>query len=90
MPVFALANAGVALVGTGSIASPIPLGILLGLVLGKPLGVTLLVWLAVRVGIASMPHGITWRHLHGAAWLGGIGYLILKRCAVGQPETDDA
>jgi NhaA family Na+:H+ antiporter len=77
MPVFALANAGVALGGAGaSLVGPVPLGIALGLVIGKPLGVTLLAWIAVRAGVAVLPAGLNWRHLLGAGWLGGIGFTM--------------
>ena len=78
MPLFALANAGVRLDGDlgVALASPITLGVLLGLVLGKPLGITLFAWLAVRVGLATRPAGVSWRHVHGAAWLGGIGFTM--------------
>jgi NhaA family Na+:H+ antiporter len=78
IPVFALANAGVtvgASVGS-SIVSPVSLGIVLGLVLGKPLGITLSSWLAIRVGLASLPSGVAWRHLLGAGCLGGIGFTM--------------
>jgi NhaA family Na+:H+ antiporter len=78
IPVFALANAGLTL-GTSagsSIVSPVSLGIVLGLVLGKPLGITLFSWLAVRVGLASLPSGVTWRYLLGAGCLGGIGFTM--------------
>ena len=46
MPVFALANAGVALSGTvaAGIVHPIGLGIVAGLALGKPLGITAGAW----------------------------------------------
>jgi len=77
MPVFALANAGVSLTGVASaLASPIVLGIALGLLLGKPLGITLLSFIAVRAGAADLPTGMTWRHIHGAAWLAGIGFTM--------------
>ncbi len=77
MPVFALANAGVALSGGGAgLVSPVPLGIILGLMVGKPLGVTLFAWLAVKSGVADKPDGVSWRHLHGAGWLGGIGFTM--------------
>ena len=77
MPLFALANAGVAL-GTfaGALSSPIALGIALGLVVGKPLGITLAARLAVRAGVAALPEGVGWGALHGAAWLGGIGFTM--------------
>jgi len=78
VPVFALANAGVRFSDNplASLSEPIGLGIVLGLVLGKQLGVTLFSWIAVRTGIGSMPRGVTWRHLHGAACLAGIGFTM--------------
>jgi NhaA family Na+:H+ antiporter len=92
MPVFALANAGVPLSGGGAagITSPVPLGIIAGLVLGKPLGVTLFAWLAIRSGLAIKPWGVTWAHLHGAGWLGGIGFtmaLFIAGLAFSDPAT---
>jgi NhaA family Na+:H+ antiporter len=78
MPVFALANAGVALPAdlTGSLGHPITLGVIAGLLLGKPLGIFLAAWLAVKARIASLPAGVTWGHIHGAGWLGGIGFTM--------------
>jgi NhaA family Na+:H+ antiporter len=78
MPLFALANAGVPLAGNvaGAFSQPVALGVLLGLVLGKPIGITLACWLAVRTRAASLPPGITWGHIHGASWLGGIGFTM--------------
>lgn len=55
MPVFALANAGVPLSLAG-FAEPVALG----LVLGKPLGILAVSWLAVRLGLARLPDGISW------------------------------
>ncbi len=78
MPVFALANAGVALGGgVGAAArSPVAWGVVLGLALGKPLGILLASWLAVRAGAADLPSGVAWRHVHGAGWLAGIGFTM--------------
>jgi Na+:H+ antiporter, NhaA family len=77
MPLFALANAGVALSGaSAAIASPVAIGVLLGLVLGKPLGIFLAAWGAVRLGVAALPDGTSWRLIHGVAWLGGIGFTM--------------
>ncbi|MDQ2670897.1 MAG: Na+/H+ antiporter NhaA, partial [Gemmatimonadota bacterium] len=55
---------------------PITLGVILGLVLGKPIGITLVAWVAVRLGWAERPEGVTWGDLHGVAWLGGIGFTM--------------
>lgn len=89
MPIFALANAGVALRAAlpSGWTHPVALGVVTGLVLGKPLGITLFAWLAVRSGLAVLPAHVTWRQLHGVAWLGGIGFtmsLFIANLAFGQ------
>jgi Na+:H+ antiporter, NhaA family len=77
MPLFALANAGVSLRGGGALlGSPVAIGVVVGLLLGKPIGITLAAWGAVRSGIATLPGGVSWRTLHGVAWLGGIGFTM--------------
>ncbi len=78
LPLFAFANAGIPIVsGFGeALTSPVAWGVLIGLVFGKPLGITLFAWLAVRTGLAILPRAITWTHLLGVAWLGGIGFTI--------------
>ena len=48
----------------------------LGLVVGKTVGISAASWLAVRLGWADLPSGVTWRHLIGAAALGGIGFTV--------------
>ena len=78
MPVFALANAGVAL-GAGAaalITDTVALGVMLGLVVGKPLGVMTLAYLAVKTGLAALPSGVTWRHVMGVSFLTGIGFTM--------------
>ncbi len=91
MPLFALANAGVSLGADASqaVASPIALGTVLGLVLGKPLGITGFSWLAVRLGFAALPSGVTWPMLVGAGVLGGIGFTMALFIA-GLAFTDPA
>ena len=78
MPLFALVNAGVDIRGfsLGSLAHPITLGIVLGLVIGKPLGITLISWLFVVTKVAVKPASLSWLQIHGAAWLGGIGFTM--------------
>jgi NhaA family Na+:H+ antiporter len=78
LPTFALANTGVVL-GAGwteSLLTPNSLGIMLGLFLGKTLGITGATYLAVRCGVGQLPNGLTWRHVAGAAMLGGIGFTM--------------
>jgi NhaA family Na+:H+ antiporter len=60
MPLFALANAGVLIGGGSNLSHPVSLGIIAGLVLGKQLGITLFTWLNVRMGLATLPDGVTW------------------------------
>jgi NhaA family Na+:H+ antiporter len=78
MPIFALANAGVDLSADlfASLSLPVTAGVALGLVLGKPLGITLFAWLAVRLGLATLPAQTSWGALHGVSWLGGIGFTM--------------
>jgi NhaA family Na+:H+ antiporter len=78
LPLFAFANAGLALKGI-SLASfllPLPLGIVSGLVVGKTLGVFGATFLAIRMGLAPMPAGASWGSLLGLALLCGIGFTM--------------
>jgi len=77
LPIFALANAGVAI--TTDVLSghePLLLAITLGLVIGKPLGFMAASALAVRTGLAQMPNAYSWRQLAGAGALAGIGFTM--------------
>jgi NhaA family Na+:H+ antiporter len=78
VPLFALVNADISLQGLrgDAIQQPIFLGLVLGLVLGKPIGITLFSWLAVRLRFAELSRGVTWKQLHAASWLGGIGFTV--------------
>ena len=78
LPVFALFNAGVAIDASAlrSLASPVPLGIIGGLVIGKPAGIGMASWVAVKAGRATLPEGVSWRHVVGTAWLAGIGFTM--------------
>ena len=78
VPVFALANAGVA-VGQGVGAAmhhAAGQGVFFGLLLGKPIGVLGASWVACRFLSSSLPANTTWRHVFGAAWLAGIGFTM--------------
>lgn len=78
MPIFALANAGVALGGaslSGGSAS-VAAGIIVGLIAGKLIGLFGASWLVVRAGIAELPRGVTWHHMFGVSILGGIGFTM--------------
>lgn len=77
LPVFALANAGLAWsAGILDGHLRLVLAIVLGLVVGKPLGITAGAWIAVRLEVAAKPEAYTWRQLLGAGALGGIGFTM--------------
>ena len=78
LPLFALANAGVRVVGGESQvwAGSLTLGIVLGLVIGKQVGITAFAWLAVRLRLAELPQDVDWREVWATAWLGGIGFTM--------------
>lgn len=78
MPLFAFANAGVA-IGGGNIdttTSHIIYGVGLGLVVGKPLGIFILTFLCEKLGIASRPDHLPWSCILGAGMLAGIGFTM--------------
>jgi NhaA family Na+:H+ antiporter len=75
MPLFALANAGVA-IQADALGHPVALAVAAGLVLGKPVGIVLFSWLAVRLGMASLPTGVNWKVMIGAGCLAGIGFTM--------------
>ncbi len=78
IPIFAFANAGVPLTGLSmsSILEPIPLGIILGLFFGKQIGIMLFSILAIKSGIASLPHNVNWKQLYGVVLLCGVGFTM--------------
>jgi NhaA family Na+:H+ antiporter len=79
LPLFALANAGVALSGDAlraALSSPVTLGVILGLILGKLVGVSGFAWLAVRLGLADLPSGVRWGQVAGTGLLAGIGFTM--------------
>lgn len=79
VPIFALANAGVAIRASSfdtAGATAVSLGVILGLVVGKTLGIAGAAWLAARVGIARLPEGANWPMMFGIAAVAGIGFTV--------------
>ncbi len=91
MPLFALANAGVAFdanVFGNATSLWVALAVGCGLFFGKPIGVTLLAWLSVRLGFAALPSGVSYASLAGTGALAGIGFtmaLFVTNLAFGDP-----
>ncbi|WP_237261955.1 Na+/H+ antiporter NhaA [Thiomicrorhabdus immobilis] len=79
IPLFALANAGIALHFDGMQAllfEPVTMGVMAGLVLGKVIGIAGVAFLAIKMGIASMPKHTTMNQIFGVSFLGGIGFTM--------------
>lgn len=79
VPVFALANAGIPITADSletATTSAVSAGVFFGLLLGKPAGILFATWLAVRLRVATLPPGLGWNHIGGAAVLGGIGFTV--------------
>jgi len=93
IPLFALANAGIAVdfssIGE-TLMTSVSLGIIAGLVLGKVLGIFGVAWLAIKLNIASLPQGSSMNQIFGVAFLGGIGFtmsiFVADLAFVGNPE----
>jgi NhaA family Na+:H+ antiporter len=75
MPIFALANAGV-VINSSLIFNPVATAVVLGLFIGKPIGIALFSWLAVKVGLASLPSDLSWPAILGGGCLAGIGFTM--------------
>ncbi len=79
VPLFALANAGVALGGNSlsrALTSAITLGVIAGLVIGKTLGISLVSLGALRAGAGILPAGVGRRHVVAGSSLAGIGFTV--------------
>lgn len=95
MPVFALANAGVAFGGEigGILGEPVAVGIVLGLVIGKLTGIFGVCLAMFTLGWARLAPGVRLRHYAGVACLAGIGFtmsIFIAGLAFGDQSTLDA
>lgn len=79
IPIFALANAGIALdfdsLGE-TLGHPVMLGVSLGLVLGKFFGITGASWLVLKLGVAELPKDTRFTQIAGVSLLAGIGFTM--------------
>jgi NhaA family Na+:H+ antiporter len=78
LPLFAFVNAGVYLqdISLDEMSGSVPMGIMLGLFLGKQLGVFGFSFIAIKMGIASLPKDSNWLLLYGVSVLTGIGFTM--------------
>ncbi|VAW94534.1 Na+/H+ antiporter NhaA type [hydrothermal vent metagenome] len=94
IPIFSLANAGIPIDWSSFaniIAHPVSQGIAGGLVIGKLIGIAGFSWIAVKLGFTTLPRGVNFKHIIGAALMGGIGFtmsiFIAELGFAGQPEN---
>jgi Na+/H+ antiporter NhaA len=79
VPVFALANAGIAVDSAflgRAITSPITLGIFFGYVVGKPVGILGSSWLLTRLTGGRLRPPVGWAAVAGGGTIAGIGFTI--------------
>jgi Na+/H+ antiporter NhaA len=79
VPLFALANAGIAVNSrflAQAYASPVTLGILLGYVLGKPIGILSFTWAATRLSRDRVRPPVGWASVIGGGATAGIGFTV--------------
>jgi Na+/H+ antiporter NhaA len=96
VPLFALANVGIAidreLLGR-AFTSPITLGILFGYVVGKPVGIVSATWLDTRASGGRSRPPVGWAALAGGGTIAGIGFtvaLLVAALAFDGPELAEA
>jgi Na+/H+ antiporter NhaA len=79
VPLFALANIGIAIDGdflAGAYASPITLGIIVGYVLGKPVGVAGAALLVTKLSGGRLQPPVGWAATAGGGAIAGIGFTV--------------
>ena len=78
VPLFAFANAGIALssMSIGGLFSGASLAVILGLVVGKFLGVFSFSWIAIRLKVVSLPSGASWASFASICVVCGIGFTV--------------
>ena len=91
MPIFALANTGIVFSGRWfeGLTTANSLGVLAGLLVGKPLGIFTASLIAVKTGLSQLSADLSWKHIIGAGFLGGIGFtmsIFITLLAFNDPE----
>jgi Na+/H+ antiporter NhaA len=79
VPLFALANAGIAINGSflaDAFTAPIALGIVVGYVVGKPVGIFAGSWLVTKLSGGRVRAPVGWAALAGGGTIAGIGFTV--------------
>jgi Na+/H+ antiporter NhaA len=96
VPLFALANAGIAVNAdflSHAYSSPITLGILFGYVVGKPVGITGVSWLLTKLSRGRLRPPVGWAAVAGGGAIAGIGFtvsLLIATLAFDGAELEEA
>jgi Na+/H+ antiporter NhaA len=79
VPLFALANAGIAIDGSflsRAVSSPVTLGIFFGYVVGKPVGILGSAWLVTWASRGRLRPPVGWAAVAGGGTIAGIGFTV--------------
>ena len=79
VPLFALANVGIAIDGdflSRAYSSPITLGIVVGYILGKPVGIAGVSWLVTVLSRGKLRPPVGWAATIGGGAIAGIGFTV--------------
>ncbi len=76
IPIFALANAGVALSSNGGLENMLIINIVICLVLGKSIGISTIIFLTKKLKIITVPKDISNKQIIGVSFLAGIGFTM--------------
>jgi Na+/H+ antiporter NhaA len=96
VPLFALANAGIALNAdflSRAYSSPITLGIVIGYVVGKPVGVLGTSWLVTKLSRGRLRPPVGWAAVAAGGAVAGIGFtvaLLIASLAFDGTQLDEA
>ncbi len=93
IPIFALANAGIAIdfdSAAATLGHPVTLGVMLGLILGKFIGIAGVSWIMLKLGLAELPKDTRFTQIAGVSLLAGIGFtmsIFVAQLGFGENET---
>jgi Na+/H+ antiporter NhaA len=96
VPVFGLANAGIALNGSflaHAYTTPVTLGVLIGFTVGKPVAIVGTSWVLTRMTGGTIRPAVGWAAVTGSGTIAGIGFtvsLLIAALAFHGPELAEA
>lgn len=76
IPIFALANAGVMISSDVELDFALTINIIIALVLGKAIGIPLMIFIAKKTKLVTIPSNINYYQIIGVAFIAGIGFTM--------------